>query len=563
MTGRETPRPPQWSVAGGGENTHSWRHKEIVAAFTPLEVTGAVAQAEVFEQIVRWWDEGLRAFQYAVGESLAQAWSSAGGVAASSAVDAYVAQARELGVVLEKLPEVVRSAAEAIVATKYAIPPLVATEVGTSTRVVDAARAAGQGTALPTGGLAHEARSVSSAGGMALDAGSAAFHGAAATTEEDARAEMRRRYVVPFGELIDRIPLLPMPTRRFDAVGESGDRQMLGDKVGQLPGERRGPAAIDADDSTEIGPNGSVTGGEVSTLAESAGDAVSAGVGVHGTEDPPPGTDTFADDAAETDREPGPMEPDHESTESDGDASEPDGDATAFDDDAAARSTGLDGGAVGEAGQHNGGTVAASVAPDRVMAGGAQPGSASAFTPAPMGATSGMAAPGGTGISVPGGVGISAPGGAGSVTPPWGNSAAAADPSTASAGRTSPTNPPYTGLSSPTESVGYRTPDGRSRYQLPGPNDAQRPGIGHSVAGTAGSAIGANPSTTHAASRLVERYFHCAGAAPTTCAAGEDAARDLPEYLITLANGEELLGRQRPAVAGGVIGGEDYGLPGA
>ncbi|MFE1594027.1 hypothetical protein [Nocardia sp. NPDC058705] len=563
MTGREKPSPTQWGVPGGGENTHSWRHREIVAAFTPLEVTDAVAQAELFEQIARWWDEGLRAFQDAVGESLAQAWSSAGGSAARSAVDAHIAQARELGVALEKLPEVVRSAAEAIVATKYAIPPLVAAEVGASTRVVDAVSATGHGTGsvLSTGSMTHIAGSALSAGNMAYntgsalsvsgmlqDVGSAAEHGASSAAEEDARAQMRRRYVMPFGELIDRIPLLPMPTRCFGAVGEAGDRRLSSDEAGRSTGERRGPAAVDSDGSAEVGPIGSGAVGEDSALADSA-DAVSAGLGVHGTEDPPPGADTFADDA---------VKPDRELTEPDGGEAEPDREATSFDGDATALSADLDGGAVEEASEHGGGTVPASAPPDRAIAAGvAQPGSATAVTSTPIGATGAMASPGGTGIS--------GPAGAGSVTPVWGNSAAAIDPSTTSAGRSASTSP-YTGLSSPAAGIwgtGDRTSDGGSRYHASGPNDAQRPGVAHGGPGTAGSVIGANPSAAHTAGRLVDRYFHCVGAAPTTCSPGEDAARDLPEYLITLANGEELLGRQRPAVAGGVIGGEDDGLPGA
>ncbi|MGY0497317.1 hypothetical protein ACWZHB_02315 [Nocardia sp. FBN12] len=459
----------QWRVPGGGENTHSWRHREIVAAFESLQVTEAMAQAEMFEQIARWWDDSLCVFRHAMGELLAQAWSSTGGAAAGSMVDTYVTQARDLSVALEKVPELVRTAAEAIVATKYAIPPLIAAEAGASAQ---ANRAVG----------ADSAWSVSDS---VDDADSAAAHGAASAAEENARAEMRQRYVVPFGELIERIPLLPMPTRRIGAVGEPGDRRLLVEGCGAVE--------------------------PVGATAESGGRATRLAV------------------------------------------------------DATAESTGLEGGEADGAGLRGGGTSPASAAPDHVMADGmGQPVSA-VSAPAASGTTGGVASPGragvsspaGAGISVPGGAGISVPGGAGSLTAPWRNSPVfSGDPATASAGRSSPTSP-YAGLSWTAGDTGDRSSSG-PRYQPTGQHDAQRPGIvGHSVPGSAGSAIGANSPAGHTATRSVDRYFHCAGAPQTLPAPAEDAARGLPAYLITSANTAELLGEPRPAIAGGVIGADE------
>ncbi|WP_410875050.1 hypothetical protein [Nocardia sp. A7] len=464
---------PQWGVPGGGENTHSWRHGEILAAFEPLEVTDAMAQAEVFERIARWWDEGLCAFQYAVRESLAQAWSSVGATAASATVDAYVAQARDLSVALATLPDVVRAAAEAIVATKNAIPPLVV-EVGASTRAGGAVAAMGYGSdsAWPVSGTVQ-------------DAGSAGV----AAAEEHARAEMRQRYVVPFGELVYRIPLLPMPTRRSGAVGEPGDQRLLVDGVGWLPDERRSRSAVGAGVSAEGGQNGSAAVGEVSPRARSAGDAESAGLGSDGAEDLPAGGGAFGDGPTEYDG--GAPEPADGTAEYDGGATALAGDATAPD---------FDGGDADGAGPRGGGTAPASAEPDRVMANGVgQPGGAQTSS-APTGAVGAMAAPGGAGISGPG---------------------------------------------------------GGPRYQPTGQHDVQRPGVGHSVPGAAGSVISADPPAGHTASRSVDRYFHCAGAPQAAPAPAEGAAHGLPAYLITSANTAELLGKPRPAITGGVIGGDE------
>ncbi len=474
MTGREKSGRPetatQWGVPGGGENARSWRHREIVAAFESIEVADAIAQADKFEQISRWWDDCVLDFEHAVNEALTQAWSGVGATGAGSAIAAYLAQARDLAVALEKLPAVVRVAADAIVATRCAIPPLV-TDIGTS-------MASGR---TPAVGRNTAAWSVH-------DAGSAATHGTASAAEETARTEMGQKYVTAFGELVGRIPLLPTPTRRFGAVAESGDQRLLVDG-GRLPDDRRARSTV--------------------------------------------GAAEFAD-GSERDR--GPAESGIGSVKPDSSAINLDGDDVAE----------ADKGAVG--------ATPASADQDRVMTSGAAGGAATG----PAGGGAAVMASSGTGISLPGAVGTSGQGSSGALTPPWGNSAAAVESPTTSAGRSSRTRPLAGSLwpTAGTECSGDRA-SGGSRYQPTGQHDVGRPGSAHSVPGATGSVNGADPAAGHASTRSVERYFHCAGAPQASPAPDEGGVRRLPEYLITLANTRELLGVPRPAIAGGVIGGDE------
>ncbi|MFI6572683.1 hypothetical protein [Nocardia fluminea] len=230
-------------VPGGGENTHSWRHQEIVAAFGAIEVTDASAQADRFEQIARWWDDGLRAFRHAVNGSLASAWAGVGATAAGRAVEDYVARAHQLTDALEQLPGVVRGAAEAIVATKYAVGTLEVEETGAAAWSAD--------------GAVHAM-------------GSASAHGAASAAEEAARAAMRQGYVLPFAELVARIPVLPMPLRSLDS-GEPSDRQSLIGSAGQSRGDRHAGPAVE--ESAGGGQDSSATSEEGTAEAEPVGDS--------------------------------------------------------------------------------------------------------------------------------------------------------------------------------------------------------------------------------------------------------------------------------------------------
>lgn len=447
----------QVGVPGGGENTHSWRHREIVAAFEALEVTDALAQADRFEQIARWWDDGLRAFRHAVDGSLALAWSGVGADAAGSAVEGYVAQAHELTVALEELPRVVRAAAEAIVATKYAVGSPVVEGTGASAWTVS--------------GAVHTT-------------GSASAHGAASAAEENARAAMRQRYVLPFAQLIARIPLLSTPFRSFDSGGP-GDRQLLIGTARQSRGGRRAQSPVEVSASDEAASTGESTAPD-----RVIGDSETVGRDGRGT-----GARTDGPDVAEG-----------RSTESD---------------DEAARSG-----------------SATRVATASTVA--------TVTTPPSTTAT------------------LTTPGGSGLLTAPTGTSAATIDPAPVSRGR-GPSVDSMAGRARPivtTNGAHDRTSDGAARYQPPDQREVSRPGTGHSIPGSTGPVIGANPLSGHTPARSGDRFFHCGGAPPTPQAPGVDAARGLPEYLITSANTAELLGEPRPAVAGGVIGGGDDFVPG-
>ncbi|MGF0318310.1 hypothetical protein [Nocardia fluminea] len=258
-------------VPDGGENTHSWRYQEIVAAFGAIEVTDALAQADRFEQIARWWDDGLRAFRHAVDGSLASAWSGVGAIAAGCAVEGYVARAHELTVALEQLPDVVRGAAEAIVATKYAVGSPGVEETGAA--------------AWSTSEAVHAM-------------GSASAHGAASAAEEAARAAMQQRYVLPFAEFVARIPVLPMPLQSLGS-GESNDRQLLIGSVGQSRGERRARSA--GDDSAGGRQNSSATSEEGAAKTEPVGDSEVDGRERRGTEDPTDSPDLIDSRAVELD----------------------------------------------------------------------------------------------------------------------------------------------------------------------------------------------------------------------------------------------------------------------
>ncbi|NKX90202.1 hypothetical protein [Nocardia coubleae] len=173
-------------MPGGGENVHHWRHREITETFSSLDVTDAVAQADTFQQLARYWEEGLDAFDRAISVGLPAAWSGAGAEAAMSSVRRYLDQARELLSAVHVIPALVQAAADAVVATKYAIPEFVE----------------------------KSAMSV-----WSTDPGGMREVG---IREEEARAAMRDRYVRPFGEIFSRIPLIPQPIPPYATTGNGG-----------------------------------------------------------------------------------------------------------------------------------------------------------------------------------------------------------------------------------------------------------------------------------------------------------------------------------------------------
>ncbi|WP_156910298.1 hypothetical protein [Nocardia mangyaensis] len=427
-------------IPGGGENSWNWRHREIRAAFETLEVTDAYAQADKFALIARCWADGVAAFERAMGESLSEAWTGVGASAAAAAVDAHLAQARSLSVALDELPEVVRAAAEAIVATKYAIPAQVESEGEASTWAMRGA----------------------------------AKYRAAAAAEDYARAAMHERYVVPFGELDGRIPILPLPSPLVDSAAEVGDRGLLVAPAGR-PGSETGVGA-----RSSAGHAGDAGGSDVSTVG--AGEmSARPGPSPGATEDPDP---SVADASSPVPAEFG-----------------------------------------GTTGPDDGRTVASST----VVAGAPVP----------------LPAAGGTGI-------VTTPQG------PLGQVDATMSPSRSLSGS------PYSGGERPT-----RTAQGASdsaltdgpRYQQPPRHTPFGPGSGRSLPGAAGPVIGAERPSGITVTRPADRFFSCAGPL-SPLSPCEDTEHRLPDYLITEANTEALLGDPRPAIIGGVIGAGDDFVPG-
>ncbi|MEV0332666.1 hypothetical protein [Nocardia sp. NPDC050717] len=452
--------PP--GIPGGGENVRNWRHPEIVAAFAPLEVTGAVAQADCFALIAHRWEEGVSAFARAMRDAQAP-WSGAAAAAANAALTAYLAEARDLSTALVELSGVVRAAAEAIVATRYAIPALVTTGIGDG----------------------------------------AAEYGAQERALETARTAMHERYVLPFGAVDRRIPVLPMPTRR----------------VATLPEER------EASGAEERQPRGALTGSTNSRLT--AADRTDVG---HG------GTQRPNDDRGSTER---PNDsggngnhPQHASRDpKDDEASERPRSADADSQDLSAAV----GGGSGDLGVQGGQSPEQGVGESVVRTVSSNAGVAPLSAPA-----SGFGLPGGT-----------APLPSASTEPGsgwFGERPERHDlsPDARQAVRD--------GGTSATGSAD-RAWAGGSRYQPSPPSDALEPGIGRSVAGAAGPVIGANPASTVSAPRILDRLFHFGVPPGGGQAPDPEHERALPDYLITTANTEALLGDRRPTVTGGVIGG--------
>ncbi|WP_133734037.1 hypothetical protein [Nocardia ignorata] len=222
-------------MPGGGENVHHWRHREISGTFSSLDVTDAVAQADAFQQLARCWEEGLDAFDHAISVGLPAAWSGVGAEAAMSSIRRYLDQARELLSTVHSIPALVRAAADAVVATKYAIPEIV------------------EESAVPVWST--------DPGGMRE----------ACIREEEARAAMRDRYVRPFGEILSRIPLITQPIRPYTTAENGG---ALGhDLSAPLPAD----VVPDAEHYRPIGTDRTMDANVQRTCDESCGPAASSG----------------------------------------------------------------------------------------------------------------------------------------------------------------------------------------------------------------------------------------------------------------------------------------------
>ncbi|MEV0077487.1 hypothetical protein AB0H58_13860 [Nocardia neocaledoniensis] len=453
--------PP--GIPGRGENVRNWRHREIVAAFAPLDVTAAVTQADSFEQIARRWEDGVSALAHSLREAQAVSWSGAAADAARTAVTAYLAEARELTAAFVELSEVVRAAAEAIVTTRSAIPGPVGTEVGDA----------------------------------------AAKYGAQEWAVETARTAMHERYVLPFGAVDRRIPVLPMPTRRVTAFPEewraSGAEEGRDDRAGEArvsadadsQGLSAGQEAHEDLDSTDLADNGSGS----TTMADNSSGA-----------------------ATMENNDIGPAE-----IEGSGTSATP------------------------EVGGRMG------VGPDVAGTGGDESAEQGVGEPV-VRTASGNA--GVASLSPP----VNGFGTAGGTTP---LPSPSVEPGSGWIGER-PGRQDFSrdvrqdiaaGGTSATGS-GDRAWAGGPRPHPSPPSDPLEPGIGRSVPGAAGPVIGANPSTAVSAPRVLDRLFHYAAPPAAGQVPDPEHERALPDYLITAANTEALLGDRCPTVTGGVIGGE-------
>ncbi|WP_336083308.1 hypothetical protein [Nocardia sp. SSK8] len=486
--------PP--GIPGGGENAGHWRHHEIAAAFEGLDVTAAVAQADKFELIARYFEDGLLAFEHSVRTASESAWSGVGARAAAQAITTYARQAYELVTALHELPAVVRAAAEAIVSTKYAIPAVVST-------------------------TEEQPWSV----------GRPETHRAAASVQDEARAAMHHRYVVPFGELFGRIPVLPMPS------SSSG----LPEPDGAGSDERLVARAVGSQGSSSTGLNESSTG----TVAEQVGTALTPG----GTTDAGADSNRVRSQLAEPDVPGDPLATSGTSSPGSGSADRlstaPDSTGTAS---SAAAASGSAGAVSTVSDRSASGSAAVRGEPGAVAAGSGNSGAVRS------GAGGWSAGAGSAGSWSPGAGPASFGGGGGSPV--------TSVPVPAAEGR--PAYPGYGARVVPggADSVGIASglearPGPGARVDVPGALGPVRPGGGASVTGSAiGGVIGGDGSPGTAPGRAGDRHFHCPVGPGTTVAPGTDDEHRIPEYLVTQANTDVLLGTPRPAIAGGVIGGD-------
>lgn len=172
MNGYEQPRIP-----GGGEQTDSWEHPDIKAAFDPLDTTEAVEQAQKYWEVHQLWEQGLATFARSIQNSISQAWSGPAADTAKAAIARYAADAETLSPALAEMYTRVRDAAAAIVDTKNAIP--------------DPVEVSWTSWAWPPHRWDLQREQSEAA--------------------QVARTEMRQRYVEPFGQVDGQIPVLPVP----------------------------------------------------------------------------------------------------------------------------------------------------------------------------------------------------------------------------------------------------------------------------------------------------------------------------------------------------------------
>ncbi|MFC4372518.1 hypothetical protein ACFO5K_00260 [Nocardia halotolerans] len=555
-------------VPGGGENTRSWRHREIAAAFAPLDVTVAFGQADDFERLARYWETGLRAFDRAIGETLAEAWSGVGASAAAAAISTYLTQARELAVVLDELPGIVRAAAEAIVSAKYAIPQM--SEVS---------------------------------GGPVWSADEMSTHSAISAAQEDAQVAMHQRYVVPFGALYGQIPVIPIPSPFFGPDSDSTDHRHLTETAGVegTAGMAHGwPLSAAVAEMVEVpspaqtafdrvsGDGTALVASEVPVAGAERGEQSGFGAGAGEK-----GRDPDLDERMGSEMDAADDSSSRLGADEERDAANPNGSASearsvAGDSVSAPEELGVDTSRPGTNGPDTSDPTEPSPTepsptepspnePGTTELNGSETDSAGPEPTGPSTSEHGMTGPlaekqvvatGEAVRSAADGVAVTNPAfsalsNSGPLTPPLSGAAMppsvvmpavepAVAPSIGDDGRrhAGAPEPSAIGAGRPTSPGSHPEP-----FVRPGPRE---PAVGASVPGTA------NPMATSVATasqpvRPNDRHFPCAMGPAAPRSADADSEHELPAYLITRENTDALLGRPLPAITGGAIGGDRPG----
>lgn len=173
----DTPEYEGPIIPNGGEYSHSWDHPKISDAFSPLDVNDATSQAGKYWLIRQYWEQGFETFLRSTQASLSQAWSGPAAEQSRQAIQDYIDKyARPVTPALETLSNGIRDAANAIVNTKNSVgDPLDITGVDGFVNWLFSEDEASRRT-------------------------------------EEARDAMKTYYVTPFGQLDNKIPVIPVPT---------------------------------------------------------------------------------------------------------------------------------------------------------------------------------------------------------------------------------------------------------------------------------------------------------------------------------------------------------------
>ncbi|RJO69924.1 hypothetical protein D5S18_28985 [Nocardia panacis] len=179
MTGYEGPQIPH-----GGENSKSWTHPDILDAFKTLDPRDAFIQADRYWQVRNDWEQGLRTFARSINNSISHAWEGPAAEASKTAIQKYTKDSEALIQSLTEMYTWVHHAANQISETKKAIP--------NDPVIIDWTYHIN-----PFSWGLEEKRN---------------------RNTEEAREAMDQKYVKPFQEYDNKIPVLPTPVSPTHSV---------------------------------------------------------------------------------------------------------------------------------------------------------------------------------------------------------------------------------------------------------------------------------------------------------------------------------------------------------